>query len=117
LALGRTTPIAAKRHRVLVQLAGPVTPDGDGGFVPTWIDATPSTLNVSITAPEGSDLERFRADTVVAAASKRVEGDYHPQITTTSRLIFNASILTVVGVTDPEDAHNKLVLLCVEVQR
>jgi head-tail adaptor len=109
------TSVAAKRHRVFLQNPGATVPDGDGGYVSTWIDLDPPFMSASLTAPEAVDLERFQANTTIASTSRRVDMSYHPQITTKTRMVLNGRTLSVVGVNDPDELHARLVLLCVEV--
>jgi len=106
--------IGAKRHRVFLQNPGPPMPDGDGGYTLTWVDLAPAAVNAGIVAAEAQDLERFKAETVVASATKRVDTDYHPQVSLKTRILFGAQVLSIVGVTDPDETHTRLVLLCVD---
>jgi len=108
------TPTGSRPHRVFVQNPAAPVPDGDGAFTPTWVDLVPNSLFVSVEAPAPADLERLQAETSTAAGLRTVRGNYHPQITTQSRLILNGRILSVVGVSDPDARQVELVLLCVE---
>jgi head-tail adaptor len=107
-------PIGSYRHVVTVQNPGGSVPDGDGGYVEGWIDAVPPTLNVSITPATTADLERTTAGTVAATATHIVRGRWHPQITTSSRLLFKGRALNVIFVGNPDERDTELVMICAE---
>jgi SPP1 family predicted phage head-tail adaptor len=107
--------IGTYRHRVTVQNPGGAVSDGDGGYTEGWSDADPATLDVSITPASTNDLERITAGTVLTSATHIVRGRFHPQITTSSRLLFKGRSLLVVFVGNPEERDRELVLIVAEV--
>jgi head-tail adaptor len=108
-------PIGSYRHRVTVQNPGGSIPDGEGGYTEGWADATPAVLDVSITPASTADLERITAGTTLAAATHIVRGRFHPQISTSSRLLFKGRTLLVVFVGNPEERDLECVLIVAEV--
>jgi len=113
--IGMTTAVGFRPHRVTVQNAGTLVPDGDGGFVEGWGDAVPPQISVSIQPASARDLERVAAGTVVANATHIVHAPYHPQLTVKSRLIFNARTFNVLGVANIEERNAEQILICAEL--
>jgi len=70
-----------------VQSPGAPTPDGEGGFIETWVDLDPATWWCSIENAAARNLERSIAKTIEATASHLLRGDYHPGITTPCRIL------------------------------
>ena len=103
------------RHVVTPQKPGPAVPDGDGGSTSSWIDLAPATWHCSIEPASARDLERVAAGTVLSTASYIVKGRYRSDITTQARLLHHGRQFSVTGVSDPEERHVQLVLVCVEV--
>ena len=91
-------PIGAYRHLVTFQNPAPVTPDGDGAWVESWVDCTPATWHVSITPATQADLERLAAGTLISSASHVVRGRFHPDLSTLSRMLWNAEVFAITGV-------------------
>jgi Phage head-tail joining protein len=86
MATGALRPIGARaRHRVQVYAAGPVVPDGDGGFTPSPQDR--GEWNVEIRAATTADLERFASGTIIAQASHVLIGRFHPDVTAESVIV------------------------------
>jgi len=84
-------------HRVTFQNPAPATPDGDGGYLETWADCTPAAWKVAITPATTQDLERVAAGTVISSASHLVEGAFHPQVTTKTRMLFAGQTFAITG--------------------
>lgn len=104
-----------KRH--LVSLANPGTPvpDGDGGFTVVDAPLTPATAWADIRPATARDLERTTSGTVLSTATHIVTMDYHPQVTTQTRLTYNSRSFSVTGVANPEERNVDLILAAVEV--
>jgi len=83
--------------RVRFQNPGPVTPDGDGSYVETWIDTSPAAWKVNVTQATTADLERLAAGTVISSATYIVEGKLHPQVTTKTRMLRGAQVFALTG--------------------
>ena len=115
MSVGDTVPRGRKRH--LVSLSGPGTavPDGDGGYTQTAAALSPATMWAEIRPATARDLERVTAGTVMATASHIVTMDYHPQVTTQTRITFKGRTLLVTGVANPEERNIELVLTAEEV--
>ena len=103
------------RHAVWFQSPGPAVPDGDGGYTQTWIDLVPATWRVRITPATTRDLERTGAGTVTSSASHIVRGDFHPGVTTKSRMVFDGRQLSVTGVQNVEEQSVYMELIVVEI--
>lgn len=109
------TTLGERNKLVLLQNPGPAVPNGRGGSIPNWIDCTPRSAYVSITPATAKDLERVVAGTVLATATHILEGAYHPQVTTLTRVLFGARIFSVQGVANPKEQNVDMVMVCVEV--
>jgi SPP1 family predicted phage head-tail adaptor len=90
-------------------------PDGDGGFTDVPVPLSPPSLYAEIKPATARDLERLVSSTVQSTASHLVTIDYHPQVTTKTRVVFGARVFAVSGVTNPEERNRELVLACTEV--
>lgn len=108
-------------HLVTLQSpTGAVVPDGDGGWTEVFANLTPPSLYMSIRPATARDLERVTSGTVLSTASHIFEGDFHPGVTTQTRLTWTdqaarARSANVVGVSDPEERAINMTLVCVEV--
>src|SRR3954463_3558049 len=107
-------PIGSYRHVVTVQNPTANVPDADGGYTEGWADAVHATLNVSITPATTADLERTTAGTGAATATHIVRGRWHPQITTSSRLLFKGRALNVIFVGNPDERDTEVAMICAE---
>jgi len=103
------------RHGVLFQNPGPPVPDGDGGYTQTWIDLVPPTWLVSIAPATARDLERVAAGSVISSASHIVRADFHPDVTTKTRMVFDGRQLSIVGKQNLEERNVTMELVAVEV--
>lgn len=110
----------AKRTLIVLQNPGVAVPDGDGGFTTSWYALTPATVYAAIDTPTARDLERLAAGTVISSALRTVTFDFHPQVTTATRLAWTdvfgrAHLASVTGVDNPEERCIETVCLCVEL--
>jgi head-tail adaptor len=114
-AVGPTTAIADRPHRVTLQNPGPAVPDGDGGYAQSWIDLAPPALSAKIAPATARDLEKVAAGTVLSTASHIVTMPYHPQVTTKTRILFNGRVFNVTGVATPDEGGVETIAICAEV--
>lgn len=115
MIIGPRTSIAQRPHRVTLQNPGPAVPNGDGGYTQSWIDLVPPALWMEIKPATARDLERVAAGTVLSTATSVITGPFHPQVTTTTRLLFNGREFHVTGDQNIEERGGEMVLVCVEV--
>lgn len=110
-----------KRHLVTLQGAGPLVPDGDGGYTQTRVNLDPATAYAEIKPATARDLERTIANVVQSKASHIVTIDYHSGVTTETTLLFNDAKLgrlrtfQVAGVQNPDEKSKDIVLACEEL--
>jgi head-tail adaptor len=103
------------RHVVTFQEPGTPVPDGDGGYTETWTDLVPATWMVSITPATTADLERVAAGTVISMASHLVRGDFHPGVTTKTRMVFGSQTFAITGVVNVDLRSIEMICGAVEV--
>jgi SPP1 family predicted phage head-tail adaptor len=113
--IGPKSNIAPRVHRVTLQNPGPAIPNGDGGYTQTWTDLAPASMNVSIERASVENLERMAAGTLIASATHIIEGPYHPQVTTQTRVLFNGRSFSVKAVQNRDEINVDLRLACEEV--
>jgi head-tail adaptor len=103
-------------HVVTFENPGTPTPDPDGGYTEEWTPITPPDgWRVSIRPATVRDLERTTAGTVTAQATHIVQGDYHPGVTTKTRMKkFDGTTFQIAGVTSVDDRDREMELFCVE---
>lgn len=106
------TSIAARPHRIRVQNPDPpVLVDGTYE-TPTFHDADPPYLFMSIRPATAEDLERAQSGTVIAMGTHVIVGPFHPQISTLTRLEYlergRTHVFQVLGCSSPD-------LQCVEI--
>jgi hypothetical protein len=80
------------RHVVTFQNPGPAG---------TWIDLDPAPWHVSLTQTTGDDIGVFiepSAGTPISSASYLVRGDFHPGVTTKTRMIFGSQTFAITSV-------------------
>lgn len=109
------TALGTHRHLVYVQGEGTPVPDGDGGYTTPWVYLTPSTWKCSIDPATARDLERVAAGTVISTATHIITGQYHPQITVSTRLVFRGRVFQVTGVANPEERNIRTICVAVEL--
>jgi len=103
------------RHYVLFQQPGPPVQNSDGGYTQSWTDLTPAHWWVSIDPATTRDLERIAAGTVISTATHIVKGKYHPQVNTTTRMIFGGRTFSITGKQTPKEQAITMELIAVEV--
>lgn len=89
-------------------------PDGEGGYVMTPSPLIQPTWYCAIRPASQRELERRTAGTTLTSTSHIVEGDYRPDITTGTQIVFNGRTLYVNSVQNLEERNRALVLLCNE---
>jgi head-tail adaptor len=105
-----------QRHLVTLEQPGDPVPDGLGGFTEAWTPLDPPTWYAAITAATARDLERLAAGSTLQTTELHlVRGDFHPGVTTETRLSFEGRAFEVQSVQDPEQRHVDLILLCTEI--
>lgn len=106
----------ALRHLVTLQNPTEVA-DLDGGYTTDWDLALvhPSQVYAAIRTATSSDMERFVASTVQSASRLIVEMDYHPDVTTQTRITFGERLLQVTGIENVDERNRYLILACTEV--
>ena len=104
------------RHRVVFQNPGAAVADGDGGYTQTWTDLTPTGWYVAIAPASPNDLERFTSSTVITQMTNLVRGDFHPGVTTATRMQFSGQTFAIAGTRDPDKRGITMELLAVELQ-
>jgi len=107
--------IGSYRLLVTVQVPGTPTPDGDGGYVDTWVDGDPPTWAVSIEPATRATGETLIAGTVLATPTHLVRGRYHASVTTHARLCFETRVFNVLTVRNQDERNRTLELVCAEV--
>jgi head-tail adaptor len=104
-----------RRHLVTLENPGDPIPDGGGGYIETWAPLSPPTRMAEIKPATARDLERVVANTVESTASHILTMDYHPQLTTETRITFGTRVFTVDGKQNPDELNVDLVLAVTEV--
>jgi head-tail adaptor len=105
-----------QRHLVTLEQPGDPVPDGLGGFTEVWSPLDPATLYCSIQAATARDLERVVAGAGQTTATHLIRGDYHPGITTETRLTFEGRVFEVISAQDDDERHVNLTLVCAETK-
>jgi hypothetical protein len=88
-----------RRHVVTLQNPGPTEPV-------TWIiDLDPPTWHVSLSQLTGDDIGVFiepAAGTPISSATYAVRGDFHPGVTTQTRMLLGAQVFAITSVENVE---------------
>jgi head-tail adaptor len=115
--LSPRTSIAERPHRVQLQNPGPPQPNGDGGSTQTWGDLDPPFLWMAIVSSAGGIEQRAaRAEgSTLSVAMYTITGQYHPQVTTLTRLLFNGREFHVNGITNVTERGIEMQLSCTEL--
>ena len=104
------------RHLVRLEHPGKPIPDGLGGYTEVWAPLTPAQWFCAIAPAATRVVERLTAGMIQATATHLVTGDFHPGITTETRLITEeGQTLQVQTVTDVQARRETLILVCAEV--
>jgi hypothetical protein len=91
-------PRGDRRHLVTFQNPGPTAPV-------TWIDLVPATWFVTLSLLTGDDIGVFiepAAGTPISSATWLVRGDWHPQVTTRTRMLFQSQVFAITSVDNVE---------------
>jgi len=113
-------------QRLSLDVPGTATPDGDGGYTPTWLPLTPPKVWAAIVPATARDVERRMANTVQAAVTHLVTIRYHAGVTMQTRLTkgprnadgtlpAGSRQFQVTGIQNPEERNEAMVLACVEI--
>ena len=89
-------PRGDRRHVVTLQNPGPAG---------TWTDLVPATWFISLSQLTGDDIGFFvepAAGTPISSASWLVRGDFHPGITTQTRMVFGGQTFAITSVDNVE---------------
>ena len=104
-----------RRHLVTFQAPATVA-DGDGSYTETWTDLVPATWYVSIEpAGDGRISSAPSPGTVISSASHLVRGDFHPGVTTLTRMLFEGQVFAITGVVDVDMRGIEMVCGAVQV--
>ena len=106
--------VADYRHVVTVQ-SFTRTPDGGGGWIEAWTDLDPAQWDVSIVRATVRDLERVGSGTILTTATHIIEGRWRPDITLSSRLMFDGRAFAVTGFDNVQE-RDRILRLIVEEQ-
>jgi len=104
-----------RRHIVTFETPGDPVRDGEGGFTYTWTSLTPAGWYVSIRPATARDAEAALAGTLITHVSHVVTGDYHPGVTTGTRMVFNGQVYEVTSAID-DDARGITMTLVADLQ-
>lgn len=115
MSIAPRTSISARPHRILLQNPGPPIADGAGGYTQVWSDLAPAAVDARIAPATAADLERVTTGTTLSTATHVVTMPYHPQVATSTRIIFNGRTFHVAGVATPDELQVETVALCTEV--
>lgn len=107
--------IGALRHRIVLENPGASVSDGDGGFTESWTALSPSPVWASIMPATARDLERVAAGTILSTATHIVTMRYHSGVSTKTRITYGTRLMSVTGVTNPEERNISTVCVCAEV--
>lgn len=109
--------IGALRHRVTLENPTTVA-DAEGGFTDTWTVLGWSRMPAAVEPATARALERLVGNTVQSSASHLVTIRYLPGVTTKTRVTFHDDpadrILSIEGMHDAQERHQRLILECVE---
>jgi head-tail adaptor len=102
-----------RRHLVTLRNPGAPIPDGRGGFTYVYTDLSPATMFAAVQPAAAGNLERERSDTNLATATHLLTMDFHPQVTTETRIwLEDGAALNVTGVRNPDAQGIDLELTC-----
>jgi hypothetical protein len=98
------------RHLVTFQQPGPTEPV-------TWVDLVPATWFVTLSLLTGDDIGVYvepAAGMPISSASWLVRGDFHPGVTTRTRMLFESQVFAITSVENVE--MRGLAMACRAVQ-
>jgi len=102
------------RHRGTFQDPTMMVPDGEGGFIEGWADLVPADWPVRITPATARDMERVASGTVITSATHLIEGRWRPDVSTTTRMLFEGRIFHITGIHNVEERDITMRLLAEE---
>lgn len=106
----------ARRNFITLDTPGPDIPDGDGGYTHTWLPLVPPSRWAEIKPATTRDLERMTANTSLTTATHLVRFDYHPQVTTQTRIHFGARVFEVINAPlNPDERNIDTIVVCAEM--
>jgi SPP1 family predicted phage head-tail adaptor len=114
VSTGPSLASGERPHQVTFENPGAAVPDGDGGFTQTWAPCVPAALWMRIAAATVGEIERVVGGTVIATATHLFTGPFHQEVTTQTRCTFEGRTFEVGRVTDREERHIEMVLVCTE---
>lgn len=107
--------IGTYRHAATFQTQGPAVPDGDGGFMPSWVPLGPSPWWVSVAPLSAHDLERTAPGTVISTATHIVRGRYLPGVSVSTRMLWNGRTFAIAGTRNLDERSIAMELYAVEL--
>jgi hypothetical protein len=101
------TSISRRRHLVALFVPGTLEPDGDGGYVESpMVPLNPATWSAAIeTATPGTETLGVVVQTSITHV---IAGDWRPDITTATRIVFKGRAFDVRSVFDVQEARREL---------
>jgi len=105
---------ASRPHKLALVHPGPPVPDGEGGYTEVWAPLEPPTVWGAISTL--SAAEATTAGTIQTTATYLVRTEFHPGITTETRLTFGGRTFEVQSVQNVDERNICLDLLCAEVK-
>jgi head-tail adaptor len=90
----------SRDHRIVLKNPSPPIPDGVGGFWYDWIPLNPPEVDAEIRVAAAHGLERDQSQTTLASTAILVTMDYHPEVTTHTRIWWERGEFNVTGVRD-----------------
>jgi head-tail adaptor len=102
-------------HRILLRNPSPPIPDGVGGFWYDWLPLNPEEVDAAIAVAPSRNLERDPANTVLASNTYQVTIDFHPEVTTKTRIWWERGQFNVTGVRDVDLGGVTMELTCEDV--
>jgi head-tail adaptor len=109
-------PAGQKTIRVALDNPGAAVPDGEGGYTEGWAALDPAETWANIRPATARDAERLAGGTVLSTRTFVITIDYHPGITTATRVRFHDyhagkdRTFQVSSVQNPDEAYRDLVI-------
>lgn len=109
------TAIGQYRHRVNVEAPGQPVPDGDGGWIETWVPLVPPVWDCAIEIASAKDLEQVTGGAVITTATHFLRGRYHPQLSIVARIKFEDRVFEIQSVHDRDQRRIEIWVLAREI--
>lgn|SRR5262245_955588 len=106
--------VGARPHRVRFDKFAQV-PDGEGGWIESWVPLAPPEVFAEIRPVLAMDFESEVSAALIAIATHVVTAPWHPQVTTKTRLMFGTRQFDIASVSNRDERGIEMVLLCKEV--